>query len=133
MAKLKSGWGKCLKGKIAVVTGAARGIGRATAVAFAREGADVVGIDICAPVCPRSGVKASTPEDLTETGRLVKAEGKQWHNVILDQRNLSALKAIALQIEKEWGGMDILLPMRVCKSFDLCLRWMMWIGGHISM
>jgi NAD(P)-dependent dehydrogenase (short-subunit alcohol dehydrogenase family) len=32
------------------VTGAARGIGRATAIAFARKGADVIGLDICAPV-----------------------------------------------------------------------------------
>jgi len=38
--------GRDLVGKVAVVTGAARGIGRATAVAFARGGADVVGIDI---------------------------------------------------------------------------------------
>lgn len=50
-----------LKGKVAVVTGAARGIGRATAVALAKEGADVVGIDICAPICPAFGVEASTP------------------------------------------------------------------------
>jgi nucleoside-diphosphate-sugar epimerase len=41
-----------LRGKIAVVTGAARGIGRATAIAFSREGADVIGLDICATVDP---------------------------------------------------------------------------------
>ena len=57
-----------LLGKVAVVTGAARGIGRATAVAFAHAGAEVIGIDICASVDPRSGVKPSTPEDLEETG-----------------------------------------------------------------
>jgi NAD(P)-dependent dehydrogenase (short-subunit alcohol dehydrogenase family) len=42
---------KRLEGKIAVITGAARGIGRATAEAFAREGADVIGIDIAGPAC----------------------------------------------------------------------------------
>ena len=50
MAKLTPQFGSCLKGKTAIMTGAARGIGRATALAFAREGADVVGIDICKDV-----------------------------------------------------------------------------------
>ncbi len=72
---MKASLGKCLKGKIAIITGAARGIGRATAVAFAREGADIVGIDICALICKCSGVKPSTPEDLAETGRMVQSEG----------------------------------------------------------
>jgi len=53
----------CLQGKIAIVTGAARGIGRATALALAREGADIVGIDICAPVYPASGVTPATIRD----------------------------------------------------------------------
>jgi hypothetical protein len=45
---------------VAVVTGAARGIGCAIIVALAREGADVIGLDVCAPVDPRSGVEPST-------------------------------------------------------------------------
>ena len=52
-----------LQGKVAVVTGAARGIGRATAVAFAHEGADVVGIDICAPAYPPSGVEPAKRDE----------------------------------------------------------------------
>ena len=52
-----------LRDKVAVITGATRGIGRAVAVAFAHEGAAVV-VDICAPVYPPSGVKPATKEDL---------------------------------------------------------------------
>lgn len=108
---------KDLNGKIAIVTGAARGIGRAAAVAFAREGADIIGIDICASVCPRSGVKASTPEDLNETGRQVQAEGRRWLSVKQDQRNLSDLKATALQVEKQFGGIDILFANAGMQEF----------------
>ena len=50
-----------LKNKVAVVTGAARGIGRAAAIALAREGANIVGIDICSAVYSPSGVKPATP------------------------------------------------------------------------
>ena len=45
-----------LAGKIAIVTGAARGIGRATAVALAHEGADVIGFDIAGPVSSSPGL-----------------------------------------------------------------------------
>lgn len=67
-----------LQDKVAVVTGAARGISRPVIVAFAREGADIIGLDICAPMDPRSGVEPSTQEDLDETGRLVRTAGRRW-------------------------------------------------------
>jgi SDR family mycofactocin-dependent oxidoreductase len=112
----------CLRGKVAAVTGAARGIGRATAVAFAREGADIVGIDICAPVDPRSGVTPSTPEDLAETGRLVQAAGRRWLSVTLDQRDLKALRAAAAKGEEEFGGIDILFANAGIQSFHPLLE-----------
>lgn len=65
-----------LQNKVGVVTGAARGIGCAVTVAFAREGADIVGLDICAPVDSRSGVQPSTQADLDETGRRVRMAGR---------------------------------------------------------
>src|SRR5271165_3531782 len=111
-----------LRGKVAVVTGAARGIGRAAAVALAREGADVIGIDICRVVDPRSGVKPSTPEDLTETGRLVRAAARRWLAIELDQRDLPALRAAAARGEKEFGGIDILFANAGIQSFHPLLE-----------
>jgi NAD(P)-dependent dehydrogenase (short-subunit alcohol dehydrogenase family) len=97
-----------LRGKVAVVTGAARGIGRATAIAIARAGADLVGIDICASVDPRSGVEPANPDDLKETGRLVEAAGRGWLGFVLDQRDPPALRAAAAEAQRELGVIDIL-------------------------
>jgi NAD(P)-dependent dehydrogenase (short-subunit alcohol dehydrogenase family) len=106
-----------LEGKVAVVTGAARGIGRAAAIALAREGTDIAGIDICAPVDPRSGARPSTPEDLEETGRLIRETGRRWLGLELDQRHLPALRSAAARCEQELGGIDILLPTRGSRVF----------------
>jgi SDR family mycofactocin-dependent oxidoreductase len=106
-----------LRDKVAVVTGSARGIGRAAAVALAREGADIVGIDICAPVDPRSGVTPSTPQDLEETERLIRASGRRWLGIKLDQRDLPALRAAAVRSEQEFGGIDILFANAGIQSF----------------
>jgi NAD(P)-dependent dehydrogenase (short-subunit alcohol dehydrogenase family) len=106
-----------LKGRVAVVTGAARGIGRAAAIALARSGADVAGIDICAPVDPRSGVTPATQADLDETGQLVRQAGRKWQSFVLDQRDLPSLRSAAAQIEHEFGGIDILFANAGVQSF----------------
>jgi SDR family mycofactocin-dependent oxidoreductase len=116
------GSSECLRGKVAAVTGAARGIGRATAIAFAHEGADVIGLDICAPVDPRSGVAPSTAEDLAETGRLVRAARRRWLSITLDQRDLKALRAAAAKGEQEFGGIDILFANAGIQSFHPLLE-----------
>ena len=74
------GGSRRLLGKAAIVTGAARGIGRAAAVAFAREGADVMGVDIAGPVSSTLEVIPATPDELAETGRLVPA--RTWRKEI---------------------------------------------------
>src|SRR5271154_5811871 len=97
-----------LNGKAAIVTGAARGIGRAVAVAFAREGADVMGIDVAGPVSSTLEVMPATPDELAETGRLIEAAGTRWREACLDQRDLTALRVAAERASVIFGRLDIL-------------------------
>ncbi|GAB2569535.1 mycofactocin-coupled SDR family oxidoreductase [Dyella jejuensis] len=106
-----------LKGRIAVVTGAARGIGRAGAIALAQAGADVVGIDIAARVSDILDFAPATPEQLADTGKHVQACGRRWLSHIVDQRNIDALRAVAQSIEQQWGGIDILFANAGIQAF----------------
>ena len=106
-----------LTGRIAVVTGAARGIGRAAAVALSRAGADVAGIDIAAPVSPILDYKPATAEDLSETGRLVSDSGARWMQHVADQRNIEEIRATAGAIEQSWGGVDIVFANAGIQAF----------------
>src|SRR6204780_1221092 len=112
-----------LSGKAAIVTGAARGIGRATAVAFAREGADVMGIDIAGPVSSTLEVAPATAEDLAETGRMVEAAGARWREARLDQRDLPALRAAADEAYTAFGRLDILFANAGIQTFKPILDW----------
>jgi NAD(P)-dependent dehydrogenase (short-subunit alcohol dehydrogenase family) len=111
-----------LQGRVAVVTGAARGIGRAVAVALARAGADVTGIDICAVVDPHSGVVPSTPGDLLETGRQVTETGRRWMGIIGDQRDIGMLHDAAARTAEEFGGIDILFANGGIQAFQPLLQ-----------
>lgn len=112
----------CLQGKVAVITGAARGIGRAVAIALAQAGADIVGIDICAEIFLSSGVKPASIEDLDKTGQMVKETGSRWLGIIADQRNITSLRKAALKIAKEFGGIDILFANAGVQGFKSLLE-----------
>ena len=96
-----------LAGKGALVTGAARGIGRAICVALAAAGADVLGLDIAAAVSPALVYPGATPDELAETGRLVEARGRRWIAVKADVRDFAAQKAAAELAAREFGHLDI--------------------------
>jgi NAD(P)-dependent dehydrogenase (short-subunit alcohol dehydrogenase family) len=115
-------WGRILNGKVAIVTGAARGIGRAVAVAFAHSGANVVGIDICAVVDPRSGVEPASRAELDQTGEIVKSAGVRWKSLVLDQRDLPALRIAAEKINVEFGHIDILFANAGIQAFRPLLQ-----------
>ena len=113
---------RALHDRVAVVTGAARGIGRSAAKALAAAGADVVGIDIAAPASSTADFAAATPNDFQETGRMVEAEGRRWLAIQLDQRDRPALRAAAARIEAEFGGLDIVFANASIQAFKPILE-----------
>lgn len=111
-----------LRSKTAVITGAARGIGRAIAVAFAAEGADVMGIDIAGPIGPISEAPPATREDLDETGKLVTQYGRRFIPVVADVRNTGALRDAAKQAEQEFGHIDIVVANAAIQTMKPLLQ-----------
>jgi NAD(P)-dependent dehydrogenase (short-subunit alcohol dehydrogenase family) len=103
------GRGSNLAGKVAVVTGAARGIGRAIAVELAANGADIVAIDVAGPVSPASNAVPATPEELEEAGKMIRACGRRAETVRADIRDIAALRRIADQTDHEFGKIDIVV------------------------
>lgn len=107
-----------LKGKVALVTGAARGIGRAQAVRFAQEGADIVALDVCGPV-DTVLIPPSTPADLDTTASLVSGAGGRVHTEIVDIRDLAAMQAATDCGAERFGGLDV-----VCATAGITSRGM---------
>jgi NAD(P)-dependent dehydrogenase (short-subunit alcohol dehydrogenase family) len=101
--------GTQLAGKVAVVTGAARGIGRAIAVELAANGADVVAIDIAGPVSPASNAEPATPAELEETVRQIRGYGRRGESIRLDIRDIAALRRAADQVEQAYGKIDVVV------------------------
>jgi NAD(P)-dependent dehydrogenase (short-subunit alcohol dehydrogenase family) len=106
---VQPGRGSALHGKVAVITGAARGIGRAIAVEFAANGADVVCLDICGPVSSASDAKPATLADLDETVRQIHGYGRVAEPVQADIRDAAALRRIADDVASRHGKTDILV------------------------
>lgn len=76
-----------LEGKIALITGAARGIGRAQAVRFAEEGADIIAVDVCTSV-ETTVTPPATEADLDETVAQIRALGRKVESAVVDVRDL---------------------------------------------
>jgi (+)-trans-carveol dehydrogenase len=98
-----------VEGKVAFITGAARGQGRAHAVRLAQEGADIIAVDICKKVDTVDLIAASTPEDLAETADLVKGHNRRVFTAEVDVRDYDALKAAVDTGVEQMGRLDIIV------------------------
>ncbi|OBJ01241.1 mycofactocin-coupled SDR family oxidoreductase [Mycobacterium sp. 1465703.0] len=97
-----------VEGKVAFISGAARGQGRSHAVRLAEEGADIIAIDVCGPI-ENLAYPHSTPEDLAETADLVKNLGRRIVTAQVDVRDYEALKAAVDSGVEQLGRLDIIV------------------------
>ena len=95
-----------VEGKVAFITGAARGQGRSHAIRLAQEGADIIAVDICKQV-DSVGYAMSTPEDLAETVKEVEALDRRIVATQADVRDYGALKAALDDGVAQLGRLDI--------------------------
>lgn len=94
-----------MQDKVVLITGAARGQGRSHAVRLAEEGADIIALDLCAPI---EGVSypMSSQQDLDETARLVEARGRRVVTGVADVRDQDQLDAVVRDGVAALGRLD---------------------------
>jgi SDR family mycofactocin-dependent oxidoreductase len=97
-----------VEGKVAFITGVARGQGRSHAIRLAEEGADIIGVDIPDPI-EHTVYPMSTQEDLDETVNLVEKLGRRIVARKADVRDRGALKTALDEGVAELGGLDIVI------------------------
>ncbi|MGX1767572.1 mycofactocin-coupled SDR family oxidoreductase [Dietzia sp. NPDC055340] len=97
--------GAPLTGRVALVTGAARGQGRAHCEALAAAGCDIIATDICSDI-PTIEYPLARPEDLDATAEAVRASGRRCHTAVADVRDLVAMAAAVDTGVAALGGLD---------------------------
>lgn len=97
-----------LAGKVAFISGAARGQGRAHAVRFAEEGADIIAVDICQQI-DSVAYPMGCPEDLDETVNLVEKTGRRIVAEQADVRDFERLQSVLANGVSEFGRVDFVL------------------------
>jgi SDR family mycofactocin-dependent oxidoreductase len=96
-------------GKVAFITGAARGQGRSHAVRLAEEGADIIAVDVCGPISSHTEIPPATPDDLAQTADLVKGLNRRIVTAEVDVRDFDALDAVVRSGVEHFGRLDIVV------------------------
>src|SRR6478736_10560057 len=95
-----------MEGKVALITGAARGQGRSHAVRLAEEGAGIVALDVCTQL-ETAPYAMSTADDLAETVKLVEELDRRIVARQADVRDLAALERVVEEGISEFGHIDV--------------------------
>ncbi|MHC9296767.1 mycofactocin-coupled SDR family oxidoreductase [Mycobacterium sp. LTG2003] len=98
-----------LEGRVAFITGAARGQGRAHAIRLANEGADIIAIDVCAAVDDTITYPPATSQELAETVSAVEATGRKVLAREVDIRDLAAQQQVVADGIEQFGRLDIVV------------------------
>src|SRR5580692_6939351 len=97
-----------VQGKVAFITGAARGQGRSHALRLAEEGADIIAVDLCHDI-ESIGYSLATPDDLKETARLVERLDRRVITAEADVRDRSQLTQALERGLSELGHVDVVV------------------------
>jgi NAD(P)-dependent dehydrogenase (short-subunit alcohol dehydrogenase family) len=97
-----------LDGKVALITGAARGQGRSHALRLADEGADIIALDLCRQI-DSVPYPMATSDDLITTVDLIKSRGRRIHAAEVDVRDLDGLREVVTAGVGELGRLDIVV------------------------
>src|SRR5689334_14802863 len=97
-----------MDGRVVLITGAARGQGRAHGIRFAEEGADIIALDICEQI-PLVAYPLGTAEELQETVRYVEKLGRRCLSFQADARNSARLRDVVAQGVAELGRLDTVI------------------------
>jgi SDR family mycofactocin-dependent oxidoreductase len=121
---------------VVFITGAARGQGRAEAVRFAAEGADIIAVDICADL-PTTTYPGPTPEDLAETARLIEDHDRRAVTAIADVRDFDALNGALRAGVAELGRLDVVVAnagmTTIAPAWEIPLEnWDVTIGVNLT-
>lgn len=114
-----------VEGKVAFVTGAARGQGRSHAVKLAEEGADIIAVDICRDI-ESIQYSLSRPEDLEETTRLVEKTGRRIIAEQADVRDRAQLAAVIERGIAAFGHLDIVVAQAGIAGMKGEPQWQAW-------
>ena len=114
-----------VEGKVAFVTGAARGQGRSHAVRLAEEGADIIAVDICRDI-DSIGYRMASREDLAETERLVEKTGRRIVAEQADVRQAGELRSALERGIADFGRLDIVVAQAGIAGMTGTPPWQAW-------